>query len=56
MRQHELATSGDVRVMMTVPYVVPSLPRQAYDDDHDKEAALFDHLGRLLAEVKAFAR
>ena len=29
---------------------------QAYDDDHDKEAALFDNLGRLLAEVKAFAR
>ena len=34
----------------------PRFCPQAYDDEHDKEAALFDHLGRLLAEVKAFAR
>lgn len=30
--------------------------RQLYDEEHDKESTLFDNLGRLLAEVKAFAR
>ncbi len=38
-----------------VNLILPEHP-QAYDDEHDKEAALFDNLGRLLAEVKAFAR